>query len=110
MAVRFCSVSDHQSGGVSLASEKMVMFAQGQNPKSQGKRSTADRDYVYARKDIRRAISKYFDLKGYFFKIWTLYVRSPDILKHSFKFNELHSGSGHSVSVIRTKSNIEVEK
>ena len=110
MAVRFQAGSDHLPGAMSLASEKRVMFAQDQNPENQGKRSTAVRDYVYARKDIRRAISKCIDFKGYFFEIWTLYVRSPDILKHHFKNNELQAVSGHYVSMIRTKRNFEVKK
>lgn len=88
-----------------LASVTRVMFAQGQNL---GERSTADRDYVYARKDIRKATSKYIDFKGYFLKIWTLCVRSPDILKHHFKNNELHALTGHTVSEFRTKSSTEV--
>lgn len=110
MAVGIQAISDHLSGDVSLASEKLVMFAQGQTRNYQGKRSTADRDYVYARKDIRRATSKYLDSKGYFFKIWTLYVRSPDIMKHSFKNKGLHAISGRSVSKVGTKCSIEVEK
>lgn len=50
------------------------------------------------------------DLNRCFLKIWTLYVRSPDILKHLFKINELQAVTGHSVSEIRTKCSVEVEK
>ncbi|QGR32381.1 hypothetical protein FOC16_05510 [Salmonella enterica] len=90
-----------------LASVTEVMFAQGQNP---WERSKADRDYVYARKRYKKGDFQVIDSMNYFFEIWTLYVRSPDILKHHFKNSNLDMLSGHCMSKIRTKCGSEVEK
>lgn len=90
-----------------LASVTEVMFAQGQNP---GERSTADRDYVYARKRYKKGDFQVIDSKNYFSEIRTPYVRSPDILKHYFKNMSLAMLSGHPMSNNRTKRGSEVDK
>lgn len=55
-----------------LASATEVMYALGRKT---GARSTADRDYVYARKRYKKGDFQVIDSKAYFFRIWTLYVR-----------------------------------
>lgn len=97
-------------GNVFLASVTEVKFAQGAKPKKPGSRSRADRDYVYACKRYKKGDFQLFDFMGYFLKIWTPYVRSPDMLKHAFKNNELHVIFGLQTSRLGQKSNIKVEK
>lgn len=97
-------------GNVFLASVTKVKFSQGQNPKNQGQGQGRIETTCTRVKDIRRAISNYLILWVFFLKIWTPYVRSPDMLRHAFKNNELHVIFGRQTSRLGQKSNIKVER